>query len=278
MNHIVETALIVCVVLFSVWILGLYILQDVLIFPRHRAKDRIGDLEREGVEVLWHETSEGKVPAWFLRGRDSHTPGGCGVVVLLHGNGNVIDDYLELAQDIARLGPSVLLPEYRGYGHAQGRPSQRKLVEDVVGFITQVERRSDVKAKNTVVYGRSIGSAVAAQVALRVDLKGMILHTAPTSIACYSWRYGAPPFLIRHPFRTDHALAKLKSIPILMIPHHEDALVPMHHSHALKDIAPHAQVVELHGGHSTFRTREDRAGFKEAVSVFITENLVDPTR
>jgi len=276
-NHIFETTLVVCVVLFGVWVLGLYIVQDWMIFPRHRAKDRVGDLEREGVELMWHETSEGNVPAWFLKGRDADTSGGCGVVVLLHGNGNVIDDYLELAQEIVKLGPSVLLPEYRGYGHAEGRPSQKKLVDDVVGFIDQVQRRKDVIAKDIVVYGRSIGSAVAAQVALKVDLKGMILHTAPTSIACYSWRYGAPPFLIRHPFRTDHALAKMRAIPILMIPHHEDALVPMHHSHVLKDIAPHARVVELHGGHSTFRTREDRAGFKKAVSDFITEYLPGPT-
>ena len=273
MNHILETTLVVGVVLFGLWLLGLYVIQDMLIFPRHRAKDRVGDLEREGIEVMWHETPEGKVPAWFLPGRDSTLPGGCGVVVLLHGNGNVIDDYLELAQEIVQLGPSVLLPEYRGYGHAEGRPSQKKLVNDVVGFIAQLEQRNDVMGKEIILYGRSIGSAVAAQVALQIDPKGIILHTAPASISCYSWRYGAPPFLIRHPFRTDRALAQLASTPILMIPHHEDALVPMEHSHILKGIAPHAQVIELHGGHSTFRTRNDRAGFREGVAAFITEHL-----
>ncbi len=275
MSHILETGFVVLAVLFGLWLLGLYIVQDMMIFPRHRAKDRIGDLKRDGVEVMWRETSEGKVPAWFLRGRDSQAQGGCGVVVLLHGNGNVIDDYLELAQEIVKLGPSVLLPEYRGYGHACGRPSQKKLVDDVVGFIAQVEHREDVKANSIILYGRSIGSAVAAQVALRIELKGMILHTAPTSIAGYSWRYCAPPFLIRHPFRTDRALAQLKTTPILMIPHIEDALVPMHHSRTLHEHAPHARVIELHGGHSTFRTRKDRAAYMEGISSFIHENLAD---
>ena len=84
-------------------------------------------------------------------------------------------------------------------------------------------------------------------------------------------RYGAPPILIRHPFRTDRALEKLGNVPILIISHDNDSLVPPRHSTRLREIARHAEYIEVGGTHNAYATPEDEIAFEQAVANFIRE-------
>ena len=94
----------------------------------------------------------------------------------------------------------------------------------------------------------------------------------PSSIAAYAWRYGAPPLLIRHPFRTDRALASLGEVPILIIAHDRDGIVPAGHQQALRSIAPHAEFLELGGTHNGFATEADREAFHAALGAFVARH------
>lgn len=229
---------------------------------------RAGPIDRPGVEVMRVSTDEGDIPAWFLQGAGASETTPRGVVVMLHGNAMAIDDWFELASSLASKGINVLLPEYRGYGKAPGTPSEEALLRDVVAFIDQLRERPDVDGERIVIYGRSIGAALAAMVAAERPPAGLLLHTPPTSIASYAWRYGAPPILIRHPFRTDLALEKLGSVPILIISHDNDSLVPPHHPKRLREIAPHAEYFEVGGTHNVYASPKDERDFEEAMVEF----------
>ena len=272
MMKIATACLLIVCVLWVLWILLLYIFQDRLVFPGAWMQVATGPLDRPGAEVLVVAREDGDIPAWFFTGTGASAQTPRGTVVLLHGNGHAMDDWFEFASAIAASGVHVLLPEYRGYGHAPGTPSQDALIEDVVAFRDRVAERPEVDEKRFVYYGRSIGAALGAQVALERPPAGLLLHTPPSSIAEYAWRYGAPPVLIRHPFRTTVALEQLSEVPILIIAHDRDGIVPASHQRTLKAKAPHAEFLELSGTHNAFSTESDRDAFHTALSAFIEKH------
>lgn len=255
--------------IYVAWIIVLWFMQDGLVFPRAWATAYAHEFDRPGVDVMWIESEAGPMPAWFFKGTGVSDQSPTGAVVMLHGNAMCIGDWFDEAAGLAATGVNVLLPEYRGYGNAPGSPTQKAITEDVVAFVDALKERDEVRGDRIVYYGRSIGSAVAVQVALRRPPAGMILHTPPTSIARFAMRYGAPPFLIRNPFRTDHALPRLKDVPILIVSHDADTLVESAQSRRLVALAPHAEFLEVGGTHNTFSTRADEATFREARLEFL---------
>ena len=273
MFKLVAVLFLVLCVFYVLWIVLLYFGQDKLVFPRGWSIQNAGPIDRPGVQVMRLSTDEGEIPAWFFRGAGASETTPRGVVVMLHGNAMAIDNWFELASRLASWGVNVLLPEYRGYGKAPGTPSQDALLRDVVAFIDQVRERPEVEDEGIVIYGRSIGAALGALVAVERPPAGLLLHTPPINIASYAMRYGAPPILIRHPFRTDRALEKLGNVPILIISHDNDSLVPPRHSTRLREIARHAEYIEVGGTHNAYATPEDEIAFEQAVANFIRETI-----
>ena len=256
--------------IYLCWLLILVFAQDQLIFPRTRGLVRMGELDRPGVEVVWLDTEEGRLPGWFIPGRGASEESPQRLLVLLHGNGNIIDDWYDLGLALSSQGANVLIPEYRGYGHARevGLPSEEALAEDVVDFIARISQRPEVDDEHVLIYGRSLGAALGAQVGSRIPLDGLFLHTPPISIASYAWQYGAPPFLLRHPFRTDHALVKMGDVPMVMVIHDEDEIVPEWHAKKLRALAPHAEFIKLEGTHNIIDTESDRDRFHRMLNDF----------
>ena len=82
--------------IYLCWLMILVFAQDQLIFPRSRGLIRMGELDRPGVEVVWLDTEEGRLPAWFIPGQGASKESPQRLLVLLHGNGNIIDDWYDL--------------------------------------------------------------------------------------------------------------------------------------------------------------------------------------
>jgi uncharacterized protein len=115
---------------------------------------------------------------------------------------------------------------YRGYGPSGGMPSETALVADAVLIHDRMAERLGPCA--VIVAGLSLGSGVAAQLARRRPLTGLILLTPFNSIeAVAAARYPFVPVrrLLRHPFRSDAALAGLP-LPVAVIAAEEDDIVP----------------------------------------------------
>lgn len=251
-------------VVYAVYCIGLYKLQDNIIFAagfRHRA-DAPG--KPPEAEQIWIEqpstdasASVDRIEAWYFRGRDRSAANPGPLVVLFHGNGDVIDNYINLARLYASLGCNVLLPEYRGYGRATGSPSQEAIVSDATRFINDAVLRPEVDRSRLVHVGRSLGGGVAVAVAARLrDTAGfqpavLVLDATFTSVAAMSSRYFAPAFLVRHPFRTDRELPRLDAA--VFISHGTaDQVIPYSHAVSLKKIRPDATLVTLDCDHLDF--------------------------
>lgn len=244
--------LILLAIAYLAWLGVLYLAQDAMIFPRLQARVRLpAGAVPAWVERLHLTTPEGaSVEAWFIPGMgERDTQARRATVLFAHGNAELIDDQLPLAENYRARGLNVLLIEYRGYGGSGGRPSQDGIVPDAVAFYDTLAARPDVDPARIIFHGRSIGTGVVAQLAAQRPPAALILESPFTSVASFAWQFGAPPWLIRHPFHTDRVLPTLHC-PITILHSRHDEIVPFAHGERLHALVPSSTLIELEGGHN----------------------------
>jgi fermentation-respiration switch protein FrsA (DUF1100 family) len=264
------------------WLLGLYLVyaavmfgcQRRLIFPRDLAVPRpnagqgIPRLER-----LWLETPAGKVEGWFLPG-DGVSPQQPGpAVIFAHGNAELIDDWPLEMSAYRRLGVSVLLPEYRGYGRSAGAPSQKALTEDFVQFYDLLAARPEVDRRRIIFHGRSIGGGVVCALAAERPPAALVLQSTFTSVADFAKRYLVPRFLVTDPFDNEAVLPRL-TCPVILFHGRRDNIIPFAQAEALQRAARGSRLVVYDCAHND--CPPDWVDFMRAVADFLREAGVLP--
>jgi pimeloyl-ACP methyl ester carboxylesterase len=238
-------------IVYAAWCLILYFLQSRMLFMPYAAGQGIDEEQiaaEPGLERMQVGHSDGiATEAWLVRSRIEPVRG---LVCFLHGNAELIDYNLAEAREWNARGFDVLLPEYRGYGRSPGSPSQDAIVRDTLDAIGAVAGAGEYPS--TILHGRSLGSGVAVQVALRLGdrCSAVIMDSPFRSVASFAWRYGVPPALVRNPFRSDEALPSL-DCPILILHSPQDEIVPFSHGEALAALNPRATLVPLEGSHNS---------------------------
>ncbi|WP_347331426.1 alpha/beta hydrolase [Marinimicrobium locisalis] len=201
-------------------------------------------------EELSLKTADGeRLHAWFLPARDER-----GVLLFFHGNAGNISHRLESLRIFHKLGLEVLILDYRGYGRSSGRPSEEGLYRDAEAAYDYLTREQGVSPERLVVFGRSLGAAVAANLASEHPVGGVILESGFISVP----ELGAElyPFLpvrllARYRYDTREALQKVNA-PVLVVHSRDDDIIPFSHGRALFEAAPEPrQFLELEGDHNT---------------------------
>lgn len=251
------------VVIYLVYCGLLFFFQHKLIFPTSAAGVASPQPFHRDAEVLTVETEEGKTLGWFIPAPGSSEDNPAPLVVFLHGNAELIDHQPGIVQIYHAQGVSVLLPEYRGYGDCDGTPCQAHIVPDVVAFYDQAVARPDVDPDRVVIHGRSIGGAVAAQLADRRPCVALIVESTGTSVASQAWRYGAPPFLVRSPFHTKRVVESL-DVPVLIMHGEHDRVFKYQHARDLLAAARHGTLVPFNAGHGM--PGSDFARYEDAIT------------
>lgn len=264
------------VVLYVAWCATLFFLQDRMLFLPDLAPQPTPLLYSTGTEQLVRRVAGvGDVVAWFIPAPGLTAEAPAPLVIYLHGNAEIID-YQDLAiQGYQKLGCSILLPEYRGYGRSAGEPSEAAIVEDAEYFYDVVTQRSDVDAARVVFHGRSLGGGAAAQLALRRGPTILILESTFQSVAAMARKYGVPGFLARHPFRSDRAVERL-SLPLLILHGENDELIPVSHGRRLRDLADDVTYIEYDCGHNDFPGAGNEAAYWAEIEAFLRRHAVIP--
>lgn len=227
-------------------------LQRLVLFPRFavRADPRAG-ATIAGLERSWITTEQGSVETWWLPGDGVSAEHPGPAVVFAHGNAELVDHWPELLAPYRRLGVSVLLPEYRGYGRSAGDPSERAIVDDFVAAFDALVTRSDVDAKRVVFHGRSLGGGVVCGLARRRAPRALVLESTFTSIVDMARGWLLPRALVLDPFESADAVAKL-DVPVLVGHGSHDRVVPTAHGRALAARAPNGRFVSYDSDHNDF--------------------------
>ena len=184
-------------------------------------------------EKLTLESPRGaRLAGWWIRGD------GRQALLFFHGNAGNVSHRLERAKLlVAALGVDLFLVDYRGYGQSTGRPSEDGLYTDAAAVHAAAIARG-FRPEQIVLFGESLGCAVAVETALRHPCRAVILETPFLSIAAMAKRYYPmiPRFLIRS--RYDNA-AKIPevTVPKLIVAAEKDDVVPPDHARRLFELA-----------------------------------------
>lgn len=169
-------------------------------------------------------TADGvQLHGWFVPGPGPAT------LLWTHGNaGNISHRVDNIAGLHRNVGANVFIFDYRGYGSSGGSPSEHGTYLDAEAALEALRGRPDVDPEQVVYFGRSLGAAVAVELALRHSPRGLILEGAFTSVP--EMARHAYPFLPVWPLlqtRYD-SLSKLGRIqvPVLVIHAERDEVVP----------------------------------------------------
>ena len=200
-------------------------------------------------------------------------------VIFLHGNASNIAGRLNILhyERLRSLGLNVMAPEYRGFGGLGGVPTESGLAEDARRAYDTLRREKKIEPRRIIIYGWSLGSAVAVNLASRVDEAAVILEGAPASIvAIGQQRYPYFPirWLIRNPFESIARVDKIAS-PTLFLHSPEDVIIPIAEGRKLFEAAPQPkQFVEVDGGHVYAAERDPR--FFPALRAFLQAHQLLP--
>ena len=193
-------------------------------------------------------------------------------VLYLHGNDSNIASRLNIfhAERLRALGLNVIAAEYRGFGGLDGVPTETGVGEDARRWYDYLKDERHVDPRRIVIYGWSLGSAIAVTLASQVDEGAVILEGAPASIvAIGQQRYPYFPIrlIIRNPFESITRIDRIGS-PVLFLHSPEDRVIPFEEGRKLFAAAPSPkQFVEVSGGHVYASEQDPR--FFPAVRAFL---------
>ena len=195
-------------------------------------------------------TSDGEtLGAWFLP-----APEPLGAVIFSHGNAGNIEGRARAARALVAMGFSVLLYDYRGYGASTGSPDEAGTYLDAEAAYGWVTSEAGFEPQRVIAYGRSLGGAVALELALRQPVAGLFLESTFTSIPdmaelLYPWI----PLRWFPGIEYDN-LAKMDevTVPVAVAHSPDDELIPADMGAALaQEAKPSAEWIEGAGGHNS---------------------------
>jgi uncharacterized protein len=186
--------------------------------------------------------------AWFLPARGKAV----GSVLYLHGNAENISTHFANVAWMPAAGYNVLALDYRGYGGSEGRPTLAGLQMDIDAAMQALIERKDVDPNRVVVFGQSLGGALAiyyvAHSQYRSHIRAVIADSAFADYRLVAqekladvpltWPFQwLPKFTVDNDYSPRASVAALAPIPLLLIHGERDSIVPPHHSQMLYDLA-----------------------------------------
>ncbi len=177
------------------------------------------------LEEVWLPIDEAvTIFGWFV-----YAGSGKPVLLWCHGNAGNVSHRLENIWQLYQRGMSVFIFDYRGYGRSTGTPSEAGLYQDALASYDYLMQNRRVSPKHLILFGRSLGSAVAGEVALRRSSAGLIVEGAFPSIQSMSdYHYMGLPagWLMDVEFNLAKKVSSLQ-VPILVIHGEKDSVVPL---------------------------------------------------
>ena len=203
-----------------------------------------------------------------------------GTLLFFHGNAGNISHRLESLQMFHQLGLNVLIFDYRGYGQSQGQPGERGTQLDALAAWHHLVDIRGESPDRIVLFGRSLGGALAAWLAARVQPGALILESAFISVpelAAELYWWLPARLLSRLQYNTRNYLAEVHC-PVQVIHSREDEIIPYRHGQSLYEAAhPPRTFLELRGDHNTgFIVSGDN--YMRGLETFLTAHLPDPLK
>ncbi len=250
---------------------GLFLGQRRLLYFPDRAPPDLALAGLDGMAPAALATDDGlSLLAWYAPARGT----GKATLVYFHGNAGHIGHRAGKVRPYLDAGHGVLLVSWRGYGGNDGSPTEDGLYRDGRAAFAFLDR-AGVVPETTIVYGESLGSGVAVQMARERRVGGVVLESPYTSIpavAAHHYWYIPAASLVRDKF---DSLSKIGGIgaPLLVLHGERDRVVPVEFGRELFAAAREPKTWRgfAQAGHDLYG-----AGAADAVLAFLSEAMGRP--
>ncbi|MDX2024519.1 MAG: alpha/beta hydrolase [Deltaproteobacteria bacterium] len=250
--------------------------EDTLLF--HPEKGPLAppppELHLDYQDVAFPSTGGVALKARLISPRPAGAQAPPGWVLYFHGAaGNVgTAGYNEAWAKFRDVGLGVLAADYRGYGESEGQPSESGFYDDAAAAYVYLRETLHVAASHIVIYGYSLGTGVAIDLATHVQAAGLVVEGAFTSVparAAELYPYVPVRSLARNRFASLDKIPHV-TMPILFVHAREDEAVPLAHGKRLFDAATAPKrFVAVAGGHTTAFKVDGT--FFEAIKHFVAD-------
>ncbi|MDH5395267.1 MAG: alpha/beta hydrolase [Gammaproteobacteria bacterium] len=199
------------------------------------------------------------IAAWYLPHPQAEK-----TVLFFHGNGGNMSHRGDSLYIFHKLKLNSLIIDYPGYGESEGSPSEKNLYDSADAAWQYLMTEKKTKAEKIIIFGRSLGGAVAADLASRVNAGGLILESTFSSVRdMVSILFPGVSNLIylRYSFDTLNKIKKIKS-PVLVIHSPGDEVIPFVLGKKVFDsIESEKEFLQIKGGHND--------GFMQSISSYM---------
>ncbi|XP_049885948.1 protein ABHD13 [Pectinophora gossypiella] len=230
---------------FAVFFCGisgiLYHAQDLLLYyPNDPPDSRVFVLQPSNYKLPYESikinNKDGlKIHMFLIKqaNNSNHKP----TMIFFHGNaGNMGQRLSNVSGFYHKLSINILMVEYRGYGLSEGSPSECGLYVDAQSALDYLLQRTDIDRSKIIVFGRSLGGAVAIDLASRLEYRNkiwaLVVENTFTSIPdmaqiilkwkCLLW---LPYFCHKNKYMSSKKIGTVLT-PTLVVCGSNDALVP----------------------------------------------------
>lgn len=223
-------------------------------------------------EDVYFKARDGtNINAWFFK-----NPQAKSTIIFAHGNAGNMGDRLPKIEFFYELGLNVFIFDYRGYGKSEGRPSEAGIYLDAQGAYDYLQLRGDVDMKNIILYGASLGGAVAIDLATHRSAALLVVESSITNarqMAKIFYPF-VPSFCLSLKFDSIDKVRALRTSK-LFIHSPEDEIVPYGIGQKLFEAAGEPkEFLKIRGGHNDGAMMVEPVAAREFIRILKGKGLV----
>ncbi len=254
----------ISLLLINIWV---YFLQPGMIFfPYSQLNSTPQDWGLKYEDVILTTSDQVKIHGWYLPAKKSRQ-----VVLFFHGNAGNISHRGDSLKLFHSLGLNVFIIDYRGYGKSEGVMSEMGSYRDAMAAWDHLVKQRGFKPGNIVIFGRSLGGAIATQLATKVNAQVLIVESTFSSVkdmADIMMPIISKLIYLRYQFNTEKIISQVNS-PVLLMHSQDDEIIPYELGQKVFSSAKSPKYhFELTGSHNEGFTR-NVAEYKKEIKWFL---------
>lgn len=231
------------------WAVMLYIMQPKFLYGPVREVDFTPSELGLVFEDVAFKSSDGlQLSGWYMPAESSEF-----TVLFCHGNGGNIAHRLDSINIFHDLGLNCFIFDYRGYGNSEGTPGEEGTYLDAGAAYKWLREEKKISPDNIIIFGRSLGGSIAAQLASKVKARALVVESAFTSYADIGkkfYPYMPVRWFARFSYRTIDYIKNV-DCPVMLIYSRNDDIVPFEFGPELYEAANEPkEFVEILGSHN----------------------------
>ena len=240
-------SILIGLLLINAWMY--YQQPGMLFYPLKELNENPRDWGMSYIDVAIHTEDGLELDGWYVPFANSKK-----VVLFFHGNAGNISHRRASLQILHDLGVNVLMLDYRGYGLSEGSPSESGLYLDARAAWDYLLNEKKFSAQDVVIFGRSLGGAVAVNLASQVEARGLMLESTFTSardMADSLFPVLSKLLYVRFGLNSDERIKRVHC-PVLILHSPDDDVIPYVLGERLFELANEPKrFVRLRGDHNS---------------------------